>query len=122
MLLRGFLHSRHPIEGKGTLIRLVKDEPILRKLRVLCAFSEFQRLRGRRKGEIQEIDSAVGYVRNLKSLVGQKFLVGEKFPFPSLSAQDADALLPLRSGVPDARPPFDKIIVFNRLFHIDHFK
>ena len=102
MLLRGLLHLRHPVIGKGTLIGVVEDEAFSIGFRVLSAVLEFRQCCIGVEREAHEGDSTVRDICDFKSLVGQKLGVGEKFPLASLGAQNADALFALRSCIAEA--------------------
>ena len=102
ILLRGLLHLRHPVIGKGTLIGVVEDEAFSISFRVLSAVLEFRQCCIGVEREAHEGDSTVRDICDFKSLVGQKFGVGEKFPLASLGAQNADALFALRSCIAEA--------------------
>ena len=103
VFLRCLLHPWNPVAGERTLVGIIQNKAILGHLWMSGAVLEFRRRGIRHKGQIHQIDPAVGYVRGLEALVGQELRIGEKFPLPSLGAQDADALFALRRGVPEAR-------------------
>ena len=59
MLLRGLLHLRHPVIGKGTLIGVVEDEAFSISFRVLSAVLEFRQCCIGVEREAHESDSTV---------------------------------------------------------------
>ena len=109
------LHPRHPIIRKRALVGIIKDKSVLGHSGVLGALSEFRRLGIRHKGQVHQTDPAVGYVCGHKALVSEIFRVGEKFPLPSLGAENADAFLFLRPGVAYARG--EKVVRISVPFH-----
>ena len=59
MLLRGLLHLRHPVIGKGTLIGVVEDEAFSISFRVLSTVLEFRQCCIGVEREAHESDSTV---------------------------------------------------------------
>ena len=101
MFLCSLLHLWHPIIGVGALVGIVKDKTVLLHLGMLGAGLEFWRLGTLCKGQVHEVDTAIGDVRNLEALMGQKLGVGEKLPFAPLCTQNANTFLSLFFRVPD---------------------
>ena len=69
---------------------------------MLGAGLEFWRLGILCKGQIHEVDAAIGDVRNLKALMVQKLWVSKEFSFAPLCTQNTNAVFALRLGIPKA--------------------
>ena len=95
-------HSRHPVVGEGTLIRVIEHEAALLHNGLFGAVLEFRRLCTGDKRQIQQFDPACRGIRRCEALVRQILRVGEKLTLPSLGGQGAQTLSPLRLGIPDA--------------------
>ena len=102
MFLCSLLHLWHPIIGVGALVGIVEDKAVFLHLGMLGAGLEFWRLGTLCKGQVHEVDAAIGDVRNLEALMGQKLGVGEKLPFAPLCTQNANTVFALRLGIPKA--------------------
>ena len=102
MFLCNLLHLWHPIIGVGALVGIVEDKAVFLHLGMLGTVFESWRLGTLCKGQIHEVDAAIGDVRNLKALMGQKLGVREELPFAPLGTQNANTVFALRLGIPKA--------------------
>ena len=96
------LHLWHPIIGVGALVGIVEDKAVFLHLGMLGTVLEFWRPGILCKGQIHEVDAAIGDVRNLKALMVQKLWVSKEFSFAPLCTQNTNAVFALRLGIPKA--------------------
>ena len=59
VFLCGFLHSRYPVEGKGTLVCVIEDKAGFVQLGMLGAVLEFWQIGARYQWQVQQCNAAI---------------------------------------------------------------